>query len=230
MIDWVAGLLEAMEDVIVDVSSSPWFYLLLFAVALFDSVVPIVPADFSVIAGAVAAGAGTLIDERPVLSIVLLIVTAALGAYVGDSLAYWIGSRSDRLLRRVLFRGEKGARRLEAAGNQIRRRGGLLLVTARFVPLGRTALTFSCGLTGQPFLAWFTRWDLLATTIWATYGGLLGFFAGDVIDDQSTALWLAFGMALGITAVIEAGRWALVRARDDDDPPPADGRPERAVR
>ena len=58
---------------------------------------------------------------------------------------------------------------------QIRRRGGLLLLTARFIPGGRTAMTISCGLTGQPFLAWFTRWDLLATFLWASYAGLLGF-------------------------------------------------------
>lgn len=211
MIDWAVGLFETMESFIVDVSSSPWFYLLLFSVALFDSVVPIVPSEFSVIAGAVAAGSGTLIDDRPVLSVTLVIVVAAVGAYVGDSLAYWIGRRSDRLLKRVFFRGEKGARRLVATGDQIRRRGGLLLITARFIPGGRTAMTFSCGLTRQPFLAWFTRWDLLATSIWATYAGLLGYFVGDVVENQSTALWLAFGLALSVTILIEAGRWLVER-------------------
>ncbi|MGI9598460.1 MAG: DedA family protein [Acidimicrobiales bacterium] len=213
MIGWALDLFEAMEAFIVDVSSSPWFFLLLFAVALLDSVIPIVPSEFSVIAGAVAAGAGELIDDRPELSIVLVIVVAAIGAYIGDSLAYWIGKRSDRLLKRVFFRGEKGARRLEATGQQIRKRGGMLLVTARFIPGGRTAMTFSCGLTGQPFLAWFTRWDLLATTIWASYAGLLGFFVGDLVEDQSIALWLAFGLALGITVLIEAGRWVIDRVR-----------------
>ncbi len=213
MISWALELFETMETYIVDVSSSPWFYLLLFAVALFDSVVPVVPSEFSVIAGAVAAGAGRLIDDQRVLSIVLVIVVAAIGAYVGDSLAYWIGKRSDRLLKRVFFRGEKGQRRLIATGDQIRKRGGLLLVTARFIPGGRTAMTFSCGLTEQPFLAWFTRWDLLATTIWASYAGLLGFFVGDVVENQSTALWLAFGLALGITVLIEVGRWVVERVR-----------------
>ncbi len=215
MISWALELFETMETYIVDVSSSPWFYLLLFAVALFDSVVPVVPSEFSVIAGAVAAGAGRLIDDQRVLSIVLVIVVAAIGAYVGDSLAYWIGKRSDRLLKRVFFRGEKGQRRLIATGDQIRKRGGLLLVTARFIPGGRTAMTFSCGLTEQPFLAWFTRWDLLATTIWASYAGLLGFFVGDVVENQSTALWLAFGLALGITVLIEVGRWVVERVRAD---------------
>ena len=150
MISWALDLFEQMEEFITEVSSSPWFFLLLFAVALLDSIVPIVPSEFSVIAGAVAAGSGTLIDGRSVLSIVLVIVVAAAGAYIGDSLAYFIGNRSDQLLKRVFFRGEKGQRRLEATSDQIRKRGGLLLVTARFIPGGRTAMTFSCGLTGQP--------------------------------------------------------------------------------
>lgn len=213
MIDWFVEVFKATEELIVDASNSPWFLLLLFAVALFDSIVPIVPSEFSVIAGAVAAGAGRLIDDQPVLSLILVIVIAAFGAYVGDSLAYWIGYKSDRFLKRVLFRGEKGEKRLEATSRQIRKRGGLLLVTARFIPGGRTALTVSCGLTKQPFLGWFTRWDLLATSIWASYAGLLGFFVSDAVENQSTALWLAFGLALAITALIEVGRWMLDRLR-----------------
>lgn len=219
MITWALELFETMEGFVVDLSSSPWFYALLFAVALFDSVVPVVPSEFSVIAGGVAAGAGTLIDDRPVVSVALVIVVAAMGAYAGDSLAYWIGKRSDRLLKRVFFRGDSGARRLEATGEQIRKRGGMLLVTARFIPGGRTAMTFSCGLTEQPFLAWFTRWDLLATSIWAAYAGLLGYFVGDVVENQSTALWLAFGLALGVTVMIEAGRWGLQRLRAEGREP-----------
>ena len=219
MITWALELFGTMEGFVVDLSSSPWFYALLFAVALFDSVVPVVPSEFSVIAGGVAAGAGTLIDDRPVVSVVLVIVVAAMGAYAGDSLAYWIGKRSDRMLKRVFFRGDSGARRLEATEEQIRKRGGMLLVTARFIPGGRTAMTFSCGLTEQPFLAWFTRWDLLATSIWASYAGLLGYFVGDVVENQSTALWLAFGLALGVTVMIEAGRWGLQRLRAEGQEP-----------
>ncbi len=214
VIDWAVNLFGDLEELITELSQNPWFFLILFVVALLDSVVPIVPSEFSVIAGGVAAGAGTLIDDRPVLSIVLVILSGASGAYVGDSLAYWIGNRSDNLLKRWFFRGEKGEKRLLATGDQIRKRGGLLLITARFIPGGRTAMTFSCGLTGQPFLRWFTRWDILATSLWASYAGLLGYFVASAIENQSTALWLAFGFALGITVLIELGRWLLDRLRN----------------
>ena len=214
MIDAVVDLFVEVEEFITELSQNPWFLLFLFVVAFLDSVIPIVPSEFSVIAGGVASGAGLLIDGRPVLSIILVILLGALGAYGGDSLAYWIGSRSDKLLKRIFFRGDKGGKRLFATGEQIKKRGGLLLITARFIPGGRTAMTFSCGLTGQPFLSWFTRWDLLATTLWASYAGLLGYFFGNALEDPSTALWLAFGFALSVTILIEAGRWLLDRRRD----------------
>lgn len=159
-----------------------------------------------------------LIDDQRVLSIVLVIVLAAVGAYGGDSLAYAIGSRSDKLVRKIFFRGDKGEKRLFATGEQIRKRGGLLLITARFIPGGRTAMTFSCGLTGQPFWAWFSRWDLLATTLWATYAGLLGFFFGTAVEDPTNALWIAFGFALSVTVLIEAGRWIIDRRKDAKKP------------
>ena len=213
VISWVVDLFTEVEELITELSQDPWFFLILFIVALLDSVVPIVPSEFSVIAGGVAAGGGTLINDRPVLSIVLVILVGSTGAYVGDSLAYWIGNRSDRLLKRWFFRGENGEKRLLATGEQIRKRGGLLLITARFIPGGRTAMTFSCGLTGQPFLGWFTRWDLLATTLWASYAGLLGYFVASAIENQATALWLAFGFALSLTVLIEVARWLLERAR-----------------
>jgi len=195
-----------MEEFITDLSMNPWFFAILFAVAFIDSVFPLVPSEFSVIAGGVSAGAGTLIDDRKTLSIVLVIVVAAVGAYLGDSMAYWIGNRSERLLRRWFFRGEKGDVRLMSTGEQIRKRGGMLLITARFIPGGRTAMTLSSGLTGQPFLKWFTRWDLLATSLWASYAGLLGFFVADVVESQTTALWIAFGLALSLTVWL-LGRW-----------------------
>jgi membrane protein DedA with SNARE-associated domain len=211
VIDWFLDLFHQMENLVTETSQSPWFFLLLFSFAFIDSVIPLAPSEFAVIAGGVASGAGTLIDDRPVLSIALVILTGAFGAYCGDSMAYFIGNRSDALAKRVFFRGEKGERRLEAASKQIQRRGGMLLLTARFIPGGRTAMTFSCGLTGQPFLAWFTRWDLLAASLWASYAGLLGYFFGDAFDNQSTALWVAFGTAVSVSISVEVVRWLLAK-------------------
>lgn len=213
MIEFFLELFESVEETVTELSQNPWFLVALFFIVAGDSVFPALPSEFSVIAGGVAAGAGQLIGDQRLLSIVLVIVVGALGAFAGDSLGYLIGNRSDRLLMKVFFRGEKGAKRLEATSRQIRKRGGLMLVTARFVPGGRTAMTFCCGLTRQPFLAWFTKWDLIASTLWASYAGLIGFFVAGAVENPGNALWLAFGVALGITVLIEVGRWVLERVR-----------------
>lgn len=213
MVDFVLELFETFEEQLTELSQNPWFLLLLFFVVMFDSVIPLLPSEFSVIAGGVAAGAGTLIDDQRFTSLVLVIVIGALGAYAGDSLAYLIGNRSDRLAKKVFFRGEKGRARLEATSNQIQKRGGLLLVTARFIPGGRTAMTFSCGLTNQPFISWFTKWDLLATSLWAGYAALLGFFVAGAVENQSTAIWLAFGVAISVSILVEGVRWLRERSR-----------------
>ena len=79
--------------------------------------------------------------------------------------------------------------------------------SARFVPGGRTILTVSSGLTGQPW-RWFALWVVTATTIWASYAASLGFFFGQAFEDDHTlAFWLAFAAALGVTGLIELVRW-----------------------
>ncbi len=220
MVDSFFSFLERFEESLTELSQNPWFLLLLFFIVMFDSVFPVLPSEFSVIAGGVAAGAGSMIGGQNVLSLILVIVVGAIGAYAGDSLGYLIGSRSDRLATRVFFRGEKGKERLEKTSQQIQKRGGLLLVTARFIPGGRTAMTFSCGLTNQPFVSWFTKWDLIATTLWSSYAALLGFFVAGAVESQGTAIWLAFGVAISVSVLVEAVRWLRERSqggRADDD-------------
>ncbi len=100
-----------------------------------------------------------------------------------------------------------GKRRLDGAALQLEKRGGPLLITARFVPGGRTAITLSSGLTRRPY-GWFAKWIAAATLIWATYAAGLGYFAGNRFKDNHTMAFLvAFGAALGATALLEIARW-----------------------
>ena len=202
----VANIITDVMDRLDEFSSYWWFLLVIFAVALLDSVIPIVPGETTVIAGGVAAGAGNQ-------TLALVILAGALGAFLGDNLAYTIGHRFEPRVRARAARRPGRAERLDQSARQIRKRGGALLITARFIPGGRTIMTMSCGLTGQP-RRWFAGWVAVAAVIWATYAAGLGYLFGQAFeDDHAIAFWLAFGTALGITASIEIIRWIRDRRR-----------------
>ena len=199
-------VLNQAFDWLKDFSSSPWFYAIIFVIAVLDSVLPIVPSETLVIIGGVSAGLGNL-------WIPLVIVCAASGAFIGDNMSYLIGREASDWVMRRQNRTEKGAKRMAAIVEQVHQRGGLLLITARFIPGGRTALTLSCGVTRQP-RRWFVGWSAVAAIIWGHYAALLGFIGGKSFEENHTlAFIIAFVTAFSITALIEVVRWALKRAR-----------------
>ena len=193
-------------DWLKDFSSSPWFYPIIFVIAVLDSVLPIVPSETLVIIGGVSAGLGNL-------WVPLVIVCAVCGAFVGDNLSYLIGREASDWVMRRQSRTEKGAKRMAAIVDQVHERGGLLLITARFIPGGRTALTLSCGVTRQP-RRWFMGWAAVAALIWGHYAALLGFIGGKSFEENHTlAFVIAFVSAFSVTALIELVRWLVKRAR-----------------
>ncbi|MGA1075350.1 MAG: DedA family protein [Ilumatobacteraceae bacterium] len=78
--------------------SSQWYFLvIIFVIALLDSVFPVVPSETMVIIGGVAAGVG----EQPLL---LVIIAGAVGAALGDNAAYLIGARLSGVVTRRAVR------------------------------------------------------------------------------------------------------------------------------
>jgi membrane protein DedA with SNARE-associated domain len=205
-------------DALKDFSDSPWFLAVVFGIALLDSVLPVVPSETLVIVGGVAAGRG---DQF----LPLVIAAGALGAFAGDNLAYQLGRSAEDWLRRTVFRSEAGAKRLEWATRQLEIRGGLLLVTARFIPGGRTAVTIASGVTRQRRRR-FIAFDAVAATIWATYASLLGYIGGRTFENNHTlAFGVAFGLAVSITMLIELVRWLRGRRVDPRKPTKTSSRP-----
>lgn len=195
----MAAGISTIFDSLRDLSDSPVFYVVIFAIAVLDSVFPVVPSETMVIIGGVAAGLGDL-------NVLAVIAVGAAGAFVGDNMSFEIGLRAKEPVTRWYSRSEKRAKRLEWADRQIEERGGLLLITARFIPGGRTLLTLSCGITGQPH-RWFAQWVGAAAIIWASYAALLGYAGGKTFEDNHTlAFVVAFTTAVSITVLIEVIR------------------------
>jgi len=189
-----------------DFSDSYWFYVIIFVIAILDSVIPIVPSETLVIIGGVSAGSGSL-------SLGLVMACAFSGAFIGDHLSYFLGRRASEPITRRYERTEKGKHRLASVIHQIHERGGMLLITARFIPGGRTILTLACGITKQE-RKWFTGWIIAAAAVWSTYASLLGFIGGKTFEDNhALAFGFAFGCAISVTGVIELARFILKKRK-----------------
>jgi membrane-associated protein len=187
---------ESLTDL---VSSSPWAYVVVFAVAALDAVLPIVPSESTLIAAGVVAGVGDL-------ELALVIALGAAGAFAGDTSAYGVGRGLDRRVRRFLFAGSKGRRRLEFVERAFARRGGSMILIGRFIPGGRTAVTFTAGATSYAYKR-FATFGITAAGAWSAYATLLGYAGGRAYeDDPLKALAFGFGIALAGAALIEGVR------------------------
>jgi membrane-associated protein len=193
-------VLEAFTDF---VSGSPWTYAYLFAVSAIDAFFPIVPSETSVIAAGVLAANGDLV-------LFLVILVAATGAIVGDNISYFIGRTVGHRIAARYFSGDR-RKRLDQAERGLAQRGGYLILVARFIPGGRTAVTLAAGTLEFPWRR-FIAWDIAAGVIWAAYAASLGFFGGRTFEESPLkGLALAFGVALAVTAAVEAVRWVRKR-------------------
>jgi membrane protein DedA with SNARE-associated domain len=188
------------------VSGAWWTYPLVFAVSAIDAFFPLVPSEATVITAGVVAGAGGL-------SLPLLIFCAALGAIVGDNICYGLGSwLGESRARGIFARNEKSRRAFDWASRQVQVRGFYLIVVARFIPGGRTAVTFSCGFTHAMRWRRFIAADIVAGLLWASYAALLGYWGGKRFENQPwKGLLVAFAIAVAASGVIELAR--RLRAR-----------------
>lgn len=196
-------LVESFLDL---VSASPWTYVVILGVAALDAVFPLVPSEATVISAGVLAGAGDL-------QLGFVIGAAAAGAFAGDSSAYLLGRRLGTPLERRLLRSAEGARRRAWAEGALDRHGGPLIVGARFVPGGRTAVTVTAGLLWMRW-ARFASFAGAAGILWASYAALLGYLGGRAFKDS--LLWgllLGFGIAAASFLVIELVRRLRARSR-----------------
>jgi len=172
-------------------TAGPWVLMLVFVVAGLDAILPFMPSESTVVAtGVVAAATG-----RPNLG--LLIVAAATGAYAGDILSYRLGRRSNRAIAARTARTRRARIVHDWVHRMLHGRGGLLIVSARYVPGGRSTTAFAAGAVHYPTTRfhWYTG---LGVLIWATQAALLGYLGGTLFADRPL-LGLALGGACAVT-------------------------------
>jgi membrane protein DedA with SNARE-associated domain len=186
--------------------TSPVLYPTMTLLTALDGVLPMIPSEAIVLAAGVFAHA-----TAP--SLLLVVLSAGLGAFLGDHLAYAV-ARSV-FGPRLIGRSKHLSRAVAAAERQLQRRGGPLIVASRFLPGGRITMNAACGTTRYP-LARFTPASALAALAWATYTAGLGFLGGAAfVANPLLGLAVGLGLSLAMGAVIE-----LIRRRSTALPKP----------
>lgn len=190
LFDTATGFIDSIAALVTD---SPLTYLVLFALAAVDVLVPVVPSEASITAAAVLAGQGQL-------NIVWIMLAAGLGAFIGDNVAYWVGRAAGRPLVRRILRGDSD--QLDRVQQQFARRGAVFIIIGRFVPGGRSAVAISAGILHLPWLR-FLIYDAIAVLIWVFPTALPGFIGGRLIEDRPwLAMIIGFAFSLAVVGTI----------------------------
>jgi membrane protein DedA with SNARE-associated domain len=165
-------MLEHLNDLILRLEH--WSYVIVFLIVLLECQAFLgffMPGESMVmVAGFLAA--------QDVLDVRVLIVVVAVAAILGDSIGYEFGRRLGRdWLRR---HGEKfwlRPEQLDRLDTFFVRYGGLSVLFAHFLHVGRALMPFLAGAARLPYLR-FLIYNAIGCTLWAAIFSLLGYLFG----------------------------------------------------
>jgi membrane-associated protein len=190
--------------------ASPWLLGVLVAMAVVDALLPIVPSEALIIGAGVAAATG----EQNLL---VVIGAAALGSFIGETAGYLIGRTFGPAVRGRFQPGGTKALAYDKFSGLLAARGGTVLLTARFVPAGRTVATITAGAMRYP-TGRFLAYTALGTPLSAAWSALLGYLGGATFA-QNPLFGLAFGLTLGTVVGLVIGAVQRRHSRADRPAP-----------
>lgn len=171
--------------------------LLVFVLIVVDGVVPMVPGEATLLAAAAPAVAS---GPPAVAGLVMLAATAA---FLGDGLAYALG-RCVGTTRFGWQRRPRVARLLARTAALLDRRGAALIVSARFLPGWRVAITFLAGAT-RLSLGRFLAASAVGSVAWACYLLAVGTTVGAL---TGAGPLVVAGVSLVVTTLLsQVVRW-----------------------
>jgi membrane-associated protein len=194
--------LTAFMTQLLGFATSPVVLIIVVLCCVVDGVLPVLPSETLVVALAAltAAGAGPALPA--------LLAAAAIGAIIGDCLAFAIGRRVgvDRL---GWMRRPRVQRILQRASVTLRARPVPLILLARYVPVGRVAVNTAAGASGLR-LQRFVAIEIASGALWACYSVGLGLIGGQWAGQNPVlAAGIAVGIAGLVTVLVEVGSRVL---------------------
>jgi membrane protein DedA with SNARE-associated domain len=175
------------------------------------------PGQTIMVAAAIYAGAGRL-------NIYGVAAIAFIAAVLGDNVGYWIGVRGGR---RVVHRWGKYVfltpERLARAEGFFARRGGRIVMVARFIDGLRQFNGVIAGITAMPwrtFLIFNAIGAALWVGWWTTVSYLLGTHLVEIIEHAHRYKWWAIGFVTIAIATYVTLHVRHIRRRRAQAPPP----------
>jgi membrane protein DedA with SNARE-associated domain len=170
------------------------YFAVFLLVALESAGVP-VPGETALVSAAVFAATGSL-------NIVLVVVSAAAAAIIGDNAGYWVGREFGfPLIYRYgsYIRVDEG--RLKVAQYLFQRHGGKIVFFGRFVAILRAFAAFLAGVNRLPWPR-FLLFNALGGVVWATLFGTGGYLLGHAFEHYARPVGLGALVAAVVGAVL----------------------------
>jgi membrane protein DedA with SNARE-associated domain len=185
--------------------------------------IPVVPGEFSLIAGAIFAGTG-----RAGLNIVVVAIVAAIASFAGAEIGYLIGRFAGREL--VLRYGKYvliKPHHLDRAEGIVSRYGGIVVIIARYIVGLREANGIIAGVTKMRWTT-FTIFNAVGACAWVATWVSIGGLAGDHINTIYTDVNRYSLYVLSVLAVLVIGYvgYRLLNRRRRPAPAPAPAEPD----
>lgn len=211
-------MLDGLELWAANLAASPWILVVVVAFVIIDAFFPPVPSESLIIAVAAIGSAAGGPDTG------LLVAAAAVGAFTGDLIAYWIGARLP-IQRLPLMRSHRMQAAFAWADRALTHRPAPLIIAARYIPVGRVAVNMTAGTLRYP-LRRFLPLSAIAALTWAGYSTLIGVGAGAWLHGNpvlAVVAGVAGGIAIGLGVDWVLGRALRVRPEPAEPTEPAAG-------
>lgn len=209
--------MDMINDWILHAATAWWVLPVVFIMSVIDGFFPVVPSE------SLLVGLSSVWASQGFLPVMVLALVGATGAFIGDQIAYSLG-------RAVGRQGFKWMRRpavakmLVTAEKQLEKRGGVLIFTARYVPIGRVAVNFTAGATGYSRKT-FMLFDAIGCLMWGAYSVLIGTVAGQWMESNrllGIIISICIAMVLGwiLDRIVHRVIWRVNPEWEETEPKP----------
>ncbi|KQQ64697.1 DedA family protein [Microbacterium sp. Leaf320] len=197
--------MDVINELIMQTVASPWLYVVLLAVTVVDGFFPPVPSETVLV-----AAAAVLASTGEFWALIPLGLIAALGAAIGDNIAFALGRRLGTT-RWAWMRRPRVAAAFAHAESALEQRSAALILGARYIPVGRVAVNMSAGALR---FSWrrFLPLSVVAGVSWSALSLAIGLLAGSWVTEQPL-LSAGIGIAVALVIGLVIDRVAAARRR-----------------